>query len=461
MTAELLTSDAVKQARSIAFGTETYHRTVHVHGGIYTPDSFHKAGTVVLSDGVISAVYPTRTTAGEGAVDFDAYGIVFPGLVDAHNHPEYAAFPRWLRTGRYFKGRFDWRSKTRCGIVVVGDPDPYYRKQIADPYKAITKANLRHALIMYGQVRALIGGASTVVLDAEIAPGGAPLPATALTRDPSSGGRLWALLDPTCAIGKEADAIRVHIANPENRLHVHCAEGTDEFARGEFLTLKRESLLSERTSLIHALGLFEEDWRVAHHERCSVIWSPMSNFTLYGRTIDIGLVAGLGIPVALAPDWTVTGSSTILDEAAEVAARYHQWIGPEMLVDMITCIPARLLGVHAGRISPGAAGDLLVLRSDVTDITRREAAAQLGASAHTAIEMVFVGGKPVYGTPEAFAQLQEDLTIYKELEVPHGSSTVKRLLGIAPAKYNIVEQLRPHLAEVGGLAPLWEPRRAV
>ena len=51
-----------------------------------------------------------------------------------------------------------------------------------------------------------------------------------------------------------------------------------------------------------------------------LVWSPKSNVVLYGTTTNIPLARSKGVPVALAPDWSLSGSVNILDELRFAAA---------------------------------------------------------------------------------------------------------------------------------------------
>jgi 5-methylthioadenosine/S-adenosylhomocysteine deaminase len=95
----------------------------------------------------------------------------------------------------------------------------------------------------------------------------------------------------------------------------HCAEGVDAFSRGEFWTLRDRGLLTPHTTLIHALGLTDEDWDAVVHVGAKAIWSPVSNIRLYGRTLEVKrLLLDKKVKLALAPDWSMSGSSSMIDE---------------------------------------------------------------------------------------------------------------------------------------------------
>jgi 5-methylthioadenosine/S-adenosylhomocysteine deaminase len=44
------------------------------------------------------------------------------------------------------------------------------------------------------------------------------------------------------------------------------------------------------------------------------IWSPRSNLELYGKTADIISARSAGMNIAIAPDWSPTGSTGMLTE---------------------------------------------------------------------------------------------------------------------------------------------------
>src|SRR5207237_3832852 len=102
-------------------------------------------------------------------------------------------------------------------------------------------------------------------------------------------------------------------------------------------------------SVIHAVGLAPEHVRELARGGVGLVWSPHSNFILYGKTADILTALDAGMTVALAPDWSPTGSAGMLEEIG-VAYRYSQGtlggaISESALVQMATINPARLAGL--------------------------------------------------------------------------------------------------------------------
>lgn len=434
--------------------------SVHLHGAIITPDALVQAGTVVVREGRIREVSATIIPAPAGAIDVETNGLMCPGFVDTHNHAAYAGFPRWTSPARYFQSRFDWRGKTRCGVIVVPQPDPYYRSKIGDPYKLIEKAVGVRELMLYGQVRGIIGGATTMVVDADLTPkSDAKLPG--FVRDPGTWpGRIWGVLDVGCVDEKMAKEIVEDMAASNARLLVHLGEGTDAFSRGEFLALSAKGLLTANTALIHAMALLDADWRLVSQRDASIIWSPVSNFRLYGRSIDIGQALGARVRVALAPDWTISGSSTVLDELAFVRQRYG-WIPDSVLLDMVTRNAADAMGMPTlGRIAPGALADLLILPGDgVAD--RREAARRVVSATPEDLRLAVVDGTPVYGVAELMNAFPAGAGRSEMVTVPlaSGGSMARALRTgeVQPFAETVASLTAAFHAQQVSLAPLWEP----
>jgi 5-methylthioadenosine/S-adenosylhomocysteine deaminase len=436
-------------------------QTLHIHGAIVTPNGYIPRGTVVVAGDTIHAVHQQRTSSSAGAIELDTGGLLCPGFVDTHNHAAYAAFHRLPRPPRYFTSRFDWRGKTRCGVVVNPQPEDFYLGPIAKPFKEMTKdPAVLCDFIVYGQVRGLVGGATTMVIDADLNPN-TPISLPGLPRDPSDWpGRVWGILDVGCLVDEKLlTALVAELQENKSRLLVHVGEGMDAFSRGEFVTLVTKGLLTAATSIIHALALLEEDWRKVAEKGASIIWSPVSNHRLYGRSIDIGQVIGAGIRTALAPDWSLTGSSTVLDELAFVRRSYG-WIGDERLLRIVTESPADLMGMpRLGRIAPGALADLLVFPLSGVG-SRPEAATRIVSSTHADIQLALVGGIAVYGVPSLVSQLNPSGS-QEQIAVPlPGGGTGARLLGLAGSRTfrDTVAEITKRLNSQGlTLAPLWEP----
>jgi hypothetical protein len=184
---------------------------------------------------------------------------------------------------------------------------------------------------------------------------------------------------------------------------IHLAEGsaTDASARREFRMLKAQNLLVEGVVIIHGAALTLSDFNDMREKNVGLIWSPRSNNELYGATANIPAALQAGVSIALAPDWSPTGSAGVLQEMNYVAANYG-FIPPGRIVDMATSVPAKLARIDdkIGRLEKGLYADLVVVRSG------RASPYEAVTSATPAdIQLVMVGGRPIYGDYDLMAQI--------------------------------------------------------
>jgi cytosine/adenosine deaminase-related metal-dependent hydrolase len=222
----------------------------------------------------------------------------------------------------------------------------------------------------------------------------------------------------------QEDVARVHREIDEGSidlLAIHIAEGlpTDAETTHELDELDAAGLLTTHTTLIHSVGLSPSQFARVHRAGASIVWSPRSNFELYGATADVATAFREGVTIALAPDWSPTGSDNMLDEikyASSVSReRLNSLFSDRQLVEMASGIPARIAHIDdkVGTLAPGMLADFfLVHRRNNPD--RKNPYDVLVSGDVTNIDLVVIGGIPVYGNPEFFRALNlksEPLTI--------------------------------------------------
>lgn len=99
----------------------------------------------------------------------------------------------------------------------------------------------------------------------------------------------------------------------------HIAEGIEVEARNEFLCLSGiqdggSDIITDKTAVIHAIGLLPPDWALMAAKGSSLIWSARTNLSLYGVTADVLTARYSGVNIALGTDWTASGSMNVLRE---------------------------------------------------------------------------------------------------------------------------------------------------
>src|SRR6266540_5329638 len=85
-----------------------------LHGCVLTPDEKLEKGYVVVTGAAIDSV---GTTKPSGVRIQETDGVILPGLIDLHGHPEYNVFAAW-EPPQLFANRYRWRQSAVYAQVV-------------------------------------------------------------------------------------------------------------------------------------------------------------------------------------------------------------------------------------------------------------------------------------------------------------------------------------------------------
>jgi 5-methylthioadenosine/S-adenosylhomocysteine deaminase len=182
---------------------------------------------------------------------------------------------------------------------------------------------------------------------------------------------------------------------------LHLAEGTDARSYKHFQSLKNPAgdwAVTGALAGIHCVALKDRsDFDVLGRQTAAVVWSPLSNFLLYGATTRVDLARAAGCALALGPDWSPSGSKNLLFDlkiAHIASAARNLNISDRDLVASATCGAARILKWDAalGSIAPGKLADLTVIAGKAADPY-----ALLVRSKEKDIGLVLIGGEAKYG----------------------------------------------------------------
>jgi 5-methylthioadenosine/S-adenosylhomocysteine deaminase len=343
-------------------------RGLVLRGTIVTMNDQHTViedGSVLVRGDRIVAVWqgerPPIGTPVDGAVlvELDPPALIFPGMINLHNHPTYDMLRLWptpssdvqLALGRPlgtepYGNRYQWNG--------TFGTSPEYMRLVQTPQLALVLAQglgLEPEMVKYAQVLALVGGETTNE-------GALPNPATdgLLARNVESSNfgrqRIQARVESIGSFtGAPLGELLMQMkAGQVDAWIIHLAEGVpdgdrrsgDHFSsRGEFATLKSNSLLTDMTVIIHGTALEREDFaamRAAQSIRsdgtgdglgAKLIWSPLSNVLLYGKTTDVYEALAEDVVVSLGTDWNPSGSRNLLGElkVADVTLRDPNLLG--------------------------------------------------------------------------------------------------------------------------------------
>ena len=361
---------------------------VALRGCVLTPERAMEDGYVVVGAGKeIQAVEAKRP---EGVRVHETAGVILPGLLDLHGHPEFNVFAPW-EPPRQFVNRYAWRGSE------------IYDALVRDPQNKLLAALPPKTQLRYAEIRALVGGVTAIQ--------GTGGPATsyqdeALVRnvdkwvlgaqvgrslvDLPSGSRglsdLKSILD-----GIEAGKVEA--------FYIHLAEGRsdNERSRKELDQLMELNALTDKTVVIHGTALGREQLGELKDAGARLVWSPQSNLRLYGETTKAADALELGLPVALGADWLPSGSPSLLAEMKVARRCLGEQNGPtdaRRLVQMVTRDAAQIagLGDKLGVLAAGRPADVLVLERHVDDPWENVLEAD-----PSWVELVLIDGDLAYG----------------------------------------------------------------
>ena len=220
--------------------------------------------------------------------ELDLSGLqILPGLINAHDHLEFALFPR-LGRGPYANAT-EWARD-----IYHPERDPVRRHlQVPKPLRLI-----------WGGLRNLLAGVTTVSHHDPYHPvfeGDFPV------RVLRNYG--WAH-----SFAFTEDVRACFDATPAGApFLIHLGEGTDTAAAREIFQLHELGALTDRTVLVHAVALDKDGWNLVKRAGAAVIWCPRSNLFTLGRTLAPETIAS-GVPVALGTDSPLTTEGDFLDE---------------------------------------------------------------------------------------------------------------------------------------------------
>jgi 5-methylthioadenosine/S-adenosylhomocysteine deaminase len=368
----------VATGRMVTFDAE---RPVLDDGAVYVGD-----------DGLIEAVQEQAAgppTGFEQAPRVESGGVVYPGLIDLHNHIAYNCLSLWSPPGRTepYTSRAQWPR------------DPSYKGDIHDPVAALG-AIAGKAVLKYVETKAVVGGVTAIQGSAKTAhPYEGWLVRNVEVETFRTKQRTVFQSVRTLATDEDFASARRHLRDGQAFIY-HLSEGTDPRLAREFEDLRVHDCLGPHLGAIHCTALDEPQYFEWRPSGGSVIWSPFSNLWLYRDTTDVLAARDAGLTVCLGADWSPSGSKSLLGEL-KVAdlwsrTRLDRALSAQDICAMATCNPADALGWsdRLGRLRPGLHGDVAVMAERHPDPYEN-----LVAATEADVRFVAVNGEPFYGLP--------------------------------------------------------------
>jgi cytosine/adenosine deaminase-related metal-dependent hydrolase len=306
---------------------------------------------------------PNLPAAESNRTEIDLSGfLILPGLINAHDHLEFALFPRLADPP--YRNYIDWGEDIHQKF-----PD------VIAKHRAVPK-DLR---VWWGGLRNLLCGVTTVShhnpLRPELQRRDFPV------RVVQQYG--WA---HSLALGGDLHPARA--ATPEGRpFIVHACEGVDELAWRELWALDRAGLLDANAVLVHGLAIDAAGIELLRARGVSLVVCPSSNNFLFGELPNMALLGRLE-NVALGSDSPLTAEGDLLDEV-RFAIR-SCGIAPCSAYRMVTEAPAAILRLEGGEgaINISGVGDLVAVRD-----TNQHAADRMRTLSMADVELVMIEGR--------------------------------------------------------------------
>jgi cytosine/adenosine deaminase-related metal-dependent hydrolase len=352
-------------------------------------------GAVYVAGNAIAAVQAAGAPAPPGfdqAKSVDTKGTIYPGLVELHNHLSYNALQLWAVPKKY-TNRDEWPK------------EPQYHQLVTGPMGVLGKSRnqtLLASLVRYVESKCLFGGVTTSQGIALASDAGIETYYRGVMRNVEEAEDSSFIPAKTHIADVEAKDWKKFKAavSGKNSVILHLSEGKDDKARAHFLALQNGAdwAITDKLVGIHCAALTAQDFGVLVQHGGSMVWSPLSNYLLYGDTADIKAALAAGVRVALGSDWSPSGSKNLLGElkvAKLVAQHKGVTLADRDLIAMVTRNPAKMVqwdGV-IGSLENGKRADLLVVAGQVGDPY-----SALVAAKEADIELVTVDGVPRYGT---------------------------------------------------------------
>jgi 5-methylthioadenosine/S-adenosylhomocysteine deaminase len=366
-----------------------------LHGAVITPDGAWSSGYVTVAGGRIDRV--SRRRPGSVPVQ-ETDGVILPGLLDLHGHPQFNVFAAWEPPALY-ANRYRWRGSQT------------YQALVRDPQNLLLTQVPAGTQTRYAEVRALVGGVTGI----QGASGASTAAAEPMVRNIDlwafGAHRARAMIDLPSESSRDMPRLRTILDNiaagTVTAFYLHLSEGArgDERSATEFQRFLDLEAATAATNIIHGTALTAADWHTVADAGCRLVWSPQSNLRLYGQTTLAGEALTAGVPVALGADWLPSGSTSLLAEmkvARRELARQGHPIGADDLVAMVTSVAATVAGLdeHLGSLTAGRPADLVVLERHHQDPYENICLAD-----PSWVELVCIGGDITYGRADWFDTL--------------------------------------------------------
>jgi ubiquinone/menaquinone biosynthesis C-methylase UbiE/cytosine/adenosine deaminase-related metal-dependent hydrolase len=306
-------------------------------------------------------------------IDLDGY-VLFPGLVNAHDHLEFALFPK-LGVPVY-RNATEW----------AHDIQARYAPTITQ-HKRVPK----EIRLWWGALRNLLCGVTTVCHHNPIDP---------VMCDPAFPVKVVKAFDWEHSPAFTADlSVSLKKRTETNPFVIHACEGIDPEAANDLQVLVQAGAIDPRTILVHGLALSMENIAYLNRQGASLVACMSSNQFLFEQTLSSAHLQAVD-RLALGSDSPLTAVGDLLDEIR--FCREVSRLPTSSLYEAVTRQPASMLRLAdgEGRIAVGSSADVFAVRANGASPSEL-----LSSLYWYDVELVIVDGTVRLASPEILSLL--------------------------------------------------------
>jgi hypothetical protein len=313
----------------------------------------------------------------------DTGGVLYPGLIDLHNHLPYNILRSWA-VPRSYENRDHWRQ--------AGE----YTRDLSQPMGKLLPSqgpqHLASSVVRYVEAKALLGGTTTIQgMVSKVSGHNLYRGIVRNVEAPDEPGMPRATSNIS-NIQQIKPATLTGALDAGKTFFLHLAEGIDDDAQAQVKFLHDQGWTRPHLVCIHCIGKDAANPQRLHAKGVPCVWSPLSNLLLYGRTVAPASLSHL--PFVLGCDWSPSGGKNLLQEL-KVAWLTGQRMGPalswQVLAKAVTLHAATAVqwGRWLGSLEAGKLADVLVLDDLHADVYEN-----LGRATERNVRALLVNGQP-------------------------------------------------------------------